>query len=101
MKKDSKKNVIEMMHASSLGLVMVVCIFGCLLIGVYLDRKFETTTNVFTMLFLVIGLIAGFRNIYTFIKKLLEDEKRADREAQRARKLRNDARKTRSSSEKN
>ncbi len=90
-----------MMHASSLGLVMVVCIFGCLLIGVYLDRKFETTTNVFTMLFLVIGLIAGFRNIYTFIKKLLEDEKRADREAQRARKLRNDARKTRSSSEKN
>lgn len=91
---------MDMTHASSLGLFMAISIFGCLLIGAYLDRKFQTTTNVFTVLFLVVGLIAGFRNIYIFIRKLLDEEKRADLEARRARKLKKDAGRTGSSSKK-
>lgn len=60
-------------YASSLGIAMVIAIFGCLVIGLYLDRKFGTS-NVFTPLFLLIGVAAGFRNFYLFIKSTFPDE---------------------------
>ncbi|MEK7688668.1 MAG: AtpZ/AtpI family protein [Deltaproteobacteria bacterium] len=53
---------------SSLGISMVVATFVGLYIGVYLDRVFSTDPW-FTIIFLIIGIIAGFRNIYTLIKK--------------------------------
>ncbi len=62
-----------MAYASSIGIAMVLAIFGCLLLGVYLDRKFDSG-NVFTLLFLVIGVSAGFRNLYVLIKKNFPDE---------------------------
>ncbi|PKN68889.1 MAG: F0F1 ATP synthase subunit [Deltaproteobacteria bacterium HGW-Deltaproteobacteria-12] len=62
-----------MAYASSIGIAMVLAIFGCLLLGVYLDRKFDSG-NVFTLLLLVIGVSAGFRNLYVLIKKNFPDE---------------------------
>ena len=53
---------------SSLGISMVVATFVGLYIGVYLDRVFSTDPW-FTIIFLIIGIVAGFRNIYTLIKK--------------------------------
>jgi len=73
MKKGKKNSVLDMAYASSLGIAMVIAVFGSLLIGSYLDRKLGTR-SIFTILFLVIGVAAGFRNYYLFFKKHLKDE---------------------------
>ncbi|NLA41047.1 MAG: AtpZ/AtpI family protein [Smithella sp.] len=62
-----------MAYASSIGIAMVLAIFGCLLLGSYLDRKFDSG-YAFTVVFLVIGISAGFRNIYVLIKRNFTDE---------------------------
>ncbi len=73
MDNDAKKTAIQMAYASSIGIAMVILIFGGLYFGVYLDKRFETG-YVFTILLLLAGIIAGFRNIYVLIKKI-PDEK--------------------------
>ena len=73
MDNDTKKTAIQMAYASSIGIAMVLMIFGGLYFGVYLDRRFETG-YIFTILLLLAGIIAGFRNIYVLIKKI-PDEK--------------------------
>jgi ATP synthase protein I len=73
MDNDTKKSAIQMAYASSMGIAMVLAIFGCLLLGVYLDRKFDSG-HVFTFLLLLIGIGAGFRNMYVLIKKNFPDE---------------------------
>lgn len=70
---NKKKVLFQMGYAASLGLAMVVAIFGCLMLGVYLDKKLGTN-NIFTPLLLVIGIAAGFRNFYLFIKSTFPDE---------------------------
>jgi ATP synthase protein I len=73
MDKETKNAAVQMAFASSVGIAMVLAIFGCLLLGSYLDRKFDSG-NVFTIVFLIIGVSAGFRNIYVLIKKNFKDE---------------------------
>ena len=73
MDKETKQYAVQMAFASSIGIAMVLAIFGCLLLGSYLDRKFDSG-NVFTVIFLIIGISAGFRNIYVLIKKNFKDE---------------------------
>ncbi|OGP88550.1 MAG: hypothetical protein A2031_02710 [Deltaproteobacteria bacterium RBG_19FT_COMBO_43_11] len=73
MDQEIKKSAMQMAYASSIGIAMVVAIFGCLILGAYLDRKFDSG-NVFTIIFLFIGIAAGFRNIYVLIKKYFTDE---------------------------
>ena len=74
MDKETKNYAMQMAYASSIGIAMVLAIFGCLLLGVYLDRKFDSG-HVFTFLLLLIGIAAGFRNVYVLIKKNFSDEK--------------------------
>jgi ATP synthase protein I len=69
-KKKRKEMFFQMAYASSLGIAMVIAIFGSLYIGLFIDRKFGTG-NIFTSLFLIIGIIAGFRNFYIFIKRYM------------------------------
>ena len=73
MDKDLQKYAMQMALASSIGIAMVLAIFGCLLLGSYLDRKFDSG-HVFTVVFMLIGIAAGFRNIYVLIKKNFTDE---------------------------
>lgn len=73
MDQDTKKYAMQMAFASSIGIAMVLAIFGCLLLGSYLDRKFDSG-NVFSIVFLFIGIAAGFRNIYVLIKKNFKDD---------------------------
>ncbi len=73
MDKETRKYAIQMAFASSIGIAMILAIFGCLLIGVYLDRKLDSG-HVFTVIFLLIGIAAGFRNLYTLIKQNFTDE---------------------------
>ena len=73
MDSETKKLSIQMAYASSIGIAMVLAIFGCLLLGTYLDRKFDSG-HVFTIVFLLIGISAGFRNIYVLIQKNFKDD---------------------------
>ena len=62
-----------MAYASSIGIAMVLAIFGCLFLGSWLDGKLGTRPY-FTLLLLLIGIVAGFRNMYVLIKKNFKDE---------------------------
>jgi ATP synthase protein I len=74
MNKDIRDSVMQLAAASSVGIAMVLAIFGCLYLGIYLDRKFDTG-NVFKVLFLFLGIAAGFRNLYVLIKRYFPNEK--------------------------
>ncbi len=73
MDKETRKYAMQMAFASSIGIAMILAIFGCLLLGVYLDRKFDSG-HVFSFIFLLIGIAAGFRNIYVLIKQNFTDD---------------------------
>ena len=73
MDKETKKSAIQMAYASSIGIAMVLAIFGCLFLGSWLDGKLGTEPY-FTLLFLLIGIGAGFRNVYVLIKTYFKDE---------------------------
>ena len=68
MKKEAKRTFRELAYYSSLGLSVSLAIFIGLAIGVVLDRKFETSPW-FTLVFLALGIAAGFRNIALVIKR--------------------------------
>ena len=74
MDKAKKKLYIQLSYASSVGIAMVLAIFGCLFLGAYLDREFGTGHKL-TIIFLLIGIIAGFRNLFWIAKKYFPDEK--------------------------
>lgn len=73
MDNETRKYAMQMAFASTIGIAMILAIFGCLLLGVYLDRKFDSG-HVFSIIFLLIGIAAGFRNIYVLIEKNFTDE---------------------------
>ena len=64
-----KRNwVRELAYHSSLGFSVPIAIFIGLGIGVYLDRRFETSPWLM-LVFLGVGIAAGFRNIGHAIRK--------------------------------
>lgn len=71
MKKETRKWIRELAFYSSLGFSVSLSIFIGLGIGVYLDRRFETTPWL-TLIFLGLGIAAGYRNIGLAIKKSRE-----------------------------
>jgi len=70
--KETKKSAIQLAYASSIGISMALAIFGCFFLGTWLDRKLGTEPY-FTLLFLLIGIVAGFRNIYVLMKRYFKD----------------------------
>jgi len=68
MKKETRRTFRELAYYSSLGFSVSLSIFIGLAIGVYLDRKFDTSPWL-TLIFLVFGIAAGFRNIALVIKR--------------------------------
>jgi ATP synthase protein I len=68
MKKETRRTFRELAYYSSLGISVALAIFIGLGIGVYLDRKLDTTPW-FTLIFLVLGIVAGFRNIARVIHR--------------------------------
>jgi len=65
--KDSKKAAMHFVYASSFGIAMVIAVFGGILIGNWLDRKLA-------FLFLIIGIIAGFWNLYKWVRQTFKDD---------------------------
>ena len=74
MDKEAKQTLIQMAHVSTIGIAMVIAIFGCFYLGRWLDQQLETEP-IFTLLFLLIGIAAGFRNMYLLVKRYVKDDK--------------------------
>lgn len=69
MKKESLRTLKDLAYHSSLGLSVVLSIFIGLAVGIYLDRRVFNTTPWLTLIFLGLGIAAGYRNIGLAIKK--------------------------------
>jgi ATP synthase protein I len=68
MKKETLRSMRELAYYSSIGFSIALSIFIGLGIGVWLDRKFDTSPWL-TLIFLGLGIAAGYRNIGLAIKK--------------------------------
>ena len=68
MKRDTRRSIKELAYYSSIGLSVVLAIVIGLTIGVLLDRHFASSPW-FTLIFLVLGIVAGFRNLALAMKK--------------------------------
>jgi ATP synthase protein I len=68
MKRETRRYIKECAYYSTVGLSVALSIFIGLAIGVYLDRRYDTTPWL-TLIFLVLGIAAGFKNIGLAIKK--------------------------------
>ena len=68
MKEDTRKALKLVGLASTLGLTIVIATFIGLALGLWLDRVFNTSPWL-TVIFLIIGIIAGFRNFYRFMSR--------------------------------
>ena len=68
MNRETRRAFKDLAYYSSLGISVALAIFIGLGIGGWLDRKFDTSPWL-TLVFLVLGIIAGFRNIALVIKR--------------------------------
>lgn len=68
MKEDTRKALRLVGFASTLGLTIVIATFIGLALGLWLDRVFNTSPWL-TVIFLIVGIIAGFRNFYLFMSR--------------------------------
>jgi ATP synthase protein I len=73
MKEDTKKLIRQAGWASTLGFSVAFAIFIGIALGYWLDSRFGTSPWL-TLLFLIMGVIAGFRNYYRFMKKQQKDD---------------------------
>jgi len=73
LREDTKKFLRELFQggykASSIGMALALAIFIGFFFGLLLDRYFGTD-YVFKLIGLILGIIAGFRNVYLMGKKL-------------------------------
>ena len=69
MKRETRRTFKEFAYFSSLGLSVSLAVFIGLAIGVWLDRKFDTSPWL-TLIFLGLGIAAGFRNIGRAVKRV-------------------------------
>ncbi len=69
MKRETVRSLRELAYFSSLGFQVALSIFIGLAIGLYLDRRVFDTSPWFTLIFLGLGIAAGFKNIGLAIQK--------------------------------
>lgn len=71
---DDKRQLIKSLSfLSSLGISMVAASFIGLFIGIYLD-KWLGTSPWMTLIWLGIGIISGFRNIFILTRRALREQ---------------------------
>ena len=69
MKRETRRNLKELAYFSSLGLQVALSIVIGLALGVYLDRHVFDTTPWLTLIGLLVGILAAYRNIGLAIRK--------------------------------
>ncbi|OGP52308.1 MAG: hypothetical protein A2Y79_13585 [Deltaproteobacteria bacterium RBG_13_43_22] len=74
MKEETRNYVKLLAMASTMGISMVLALVIAIVIGYYLDKWFQTSP-VFFLIFMVLGIVAGFRNIYVIMKRTEKDIK--------------------------
>lgn len=78
-----RKNVYQsFVMAMQFGINMIVPIFMCTIIGVYIGKKFDMIIIVVPLF--ILGALAGFRNVYIMAKKIFEQE--SDRDTKHVKK---------------
>jgi ATP synthase protein I len=75
MKKDRKKFYTRAMRYSAVGLEMGFSVAIGVAIGYFLDRYFHTSPWLL-LFFLILGIIAGFRSLFSLIKGLDKNERK-------------------------
>jgi ATP synthase protein I len=74
VQEDTRKYIKLMGLVSTMGISMALALVIAIIIGYYLD-KWLKTSPVFFLIFMVLGIIAGFRNIYVIMKRTEKDLK--------------------------
>ncbi len=57
------------MEASSIGIQLVLSTFAGFAIGYFLDKKIFNTFPWLTIVFLILGIVAGFRELFRVARK--------------------------------
>lgn len=74
---DRKEIISSLLTYGTLGIEMGVSLAIGLGIGYYLDRYFGTSP-ILTLIFMVFGIVAGMRRVYTLWKKMERDDEGDD-----------------------
>lgn len=74
MKKENRPILKALSLILQLGITMMVPIFLCLFLGIWLDRLFGTGFLVIVLL--VLGMLAGFRNAYYMVQSFTRDDRK-------------------------
>jgi ATP synthase protein I len=81
MAADNKREVFaSLMLYGTLGIEMGLSLVIGLAMGYCLDRYAFGTTPLFTIIFMIFGLLAGMKRLYTLWKKMEEEDARDDSE---------------------
>jgi ATP synthase protein I len=74
--KEKHKEYLDLIYdAGTIGIQLVVSTFIGLAMGYYLDEWLGTQPWLL-IIFLILGIVAGFRNVYREAKKILEADKK-------------------------
>jgi ATP synthase protein I len=74
VQEETKKYIKLLAQVSTMGISMVLALVISIVIGYYLDKWFQTSPWFF-LIFMVLGIVAGFRNIYIIMKRTEKDLK--------------------------
>ena len=74
VKEESKQYIKLLTMVSSMGISMGLAIVIGVLIGYYLDKWLKTSPYFF-LIFMIFGIVAGFRNIFIIMKRVEKDMK--------------------------
>ena len=80
MKEDNRKVLKSMMMVTQLGIVMMVPIFLCGALGVWLNRI--TGIDILFPLLVLLGIGSGFRSVYMVTKSFYASDMKKEREKQ-------------------
>lgn len=72
MKKNGRGQILRsLVLVTQLGINMMVPVFMCVAIGLFLDQKFGWST---VLVFLVLGFLAGAKNVWRMVKQVSSEE---------------------------
>jgi ATP synthase protein I len=74
VQEDTRKYIKLLALVSTMGISMVLALVIAIIVGYYLDKWFKTSP-IFFLIFMVLGIVAGFRNIYVIMKRTEKDFK--------------------------
>lgn len=80
MKKENRKIIKALLLITQLGMNILVTVFLCVWFGRFLDQKLNT--QVWFIVFLILGLLAAYRNAYVMTKAFYAKDKSREEKQQ-------------------